>query len=168
LRWSCGVDDVTVGDEQCASTSHGLFPDERVPNGESIVVLVGIDIQPVDEVRSSLESFGERYTSKLFTTQEVASCGVDPGRASRGLAARFAAKEAVMKVLAPSGSVPPWKDIEVRTATDGQPTITLHNLAAALANERGITQVAISLSHAGGFAAAAAVASTVMDTGGDR
>lgn len=130
------------------------------------MLLVGIDLQPIDEVRSSLETFGDRYLRAVFTAQEVASCGVGHPRSPERLAVRFAAKEAVMKVLAPRGVAPPWRDVEVQRSDAGLPSIALHGAAAAMASERGIADVAISLSHAGGVAAAAAVASTTNDTGG--
>ena len=63
---------------------------------------VGIDIQPHVEVEESLSAFGERYTQLVYTTVELQGLSSDPKSAARTLAAIFAAKEAVMKVLAPS------------------------------------------------------------------
>jgi holo-[acyl-carrier protein] synthase len=120
-------------------------------------VLVGIDLQPIDEVKDSLRDFGDRYRHFLFTDHELESSGDSPATAS-SLAARFAAKEAVMKILDTQESVPPWRSIEVRRTLSGSPEIMLHGEAADLARRQGIQEISVSLSHAGGMAAAAVVA----------
>jgi holo-[acyl-carrier protein] synthase len=121
-------------------------------------ILVGIDVQPIDEVESSMREFGFRYTRRLFTDHELDSCGDNPLTAASGLAARFAAKEAVLKILNTTVSVPPWKDIEVTRAPGGQPEIVLRGEAAELARCQGVSQISLSLSHGGGIATAAVVA----------
>jgi holo-[acyl-carrier protein] synthase len=122
-------------------------------------VVVGVDIQPIDEVEASLVTFGNRYRRLLFTDQEVESCGDGPATASR-LAERFAAKEAVMKVLGVGKDVPPWRSIEVRRTNEGGPQIVLHGQAADLARRGGVHDVSVSLSHARGLAIATVVATT--------
>jgi holo-[acyl-carrier protein] synthase len=120
-------------------------------------VLVGIDIQPIDEVEDSLRTFGSRYRYLLFTDDELASCGDNPGTAA-SLAARFAAKEAVLKILDTREVVPPWRSIEVKRTEGGRPEIVLHGVAADMARHQGIRSVSVSLSHGGGIATAAVVA----------
>ena len=119
--------------------------------------LIGTDFQPIDEVEHSLETFGDRYRRRLFTDHELACCGDGPRTASR-LAERFAAKEAVMKILEAGELVPTWKSIEVRCSASGQPEIVLYGGAAALARSQGVHGLSLSLSHAGGIAAATVVA----------
>jgi holo-[acyl-carrier protein] synthase len=119
--------------------------------------LVGIDIQPIDEVRHSLEIFGDRYRRRLFTEHELASCGDNRATASR-LAERFAAKEAVLKILDTTEMVPPWRSIEVRSALGGGPEIALHDTAANLARRQGIDSFSVSISHDNRIAAATVVA----------
>jgi holo-[acyl-carrier protein] synthase len=127
-------------------------------------VVVGIDVQPIDEVEASLNSFGNRYRHLLFTDNELENCGDNPATASR-LAARFAAKEAVLKILNVGESVPSWRSIEVQRTNDGRPEIVLYDEAAALARRGGIRDLSVSLSHAGGIATAAVVATVNLETG---
>lgn len=111
---------------------------------------VGIDAQPVAEVRESLEMFGDSYRSKLFTDQEIASCGgwgASARTSAEGLAARFAAKEATFKALRVDARVPLWKEVEVVTANGGWPSLRLTGLADELAHEGGIMEFQVSLSH---------------------
>jgi holo-[acyl-carrier protein] synthase len=121
-------------------------------------ILVGIDVQPISEVEASLRTFGARYSRRLFTEHELECCGANPATASSGLAARFAAKEAVLKILDTRETVPSWRSIEVLRTASGRPEIVLHDEAADLASLQGIHEMSVSLSHAGGIAAAAVVA----------
>jgi holo-[acyl-carrier protein] synthase len=129
--------------------------------GEQMNVLVGIDIQPIEEVEDSLRTFGSRYRHLLFTDDELASCGERPGTAA-SLAARFAAKEAVLKILDIRETVPPWRSIEVKRTEGGRPEIVLHGVAADMALDQGIHDVSVSLSHGGGIATAAVVAAVEL------
>lgn len=117
---------------------------------------VGVDLTSVAEVTEALMRFGDRYTRRLFTDHEV-SCATGPGAAA-SLAARFSAKEAALKVLAPSGSRPPWRDIEVRQRPNGSCVVHLHARAAALARARGVGAMSVSLSHEAGLAVAVVAA----------
>ncbi len=121
-------------------------------------VLVGIDVQPVSEVASSMREFGERYTHRLFTDHELTTCGEDPVTSASSLAARFAAKEAVLKVLDSPSEAIAWKAIEVRRSTSRGPVIVLNGHAAEVANAKGITKMSLSMSHGGDTAAATVVA----------
>lgn len=119
-------------------------------------VLIGLDIQSIGEVAKSLEEFESRYTNKVFTDYEVTTCAGANEAAS--LAARFAAKEAVLKVLDTKRSVPAWKSIEVRREDDGLPRIVLSREAADIARRQGVRHLSLSLSHDGDIASAAVVA----------
>jgi len=123
-----------------------------------VKILVGIDVQPIDEVEASIREFGARYSRRLFTIHELESCGENPLTMARGLAARFAAKEAVLKILDTRGTVPSWKAIEVRRTEGGQPEIVLSGEAAELARRQGVGPMALSLSHGGAIATAVVVA----------
>jgi holo-[acyl-carrier protein] synthase len=121
-------------------------------------VRVGADLVAVRSVAESIECFGDRYLRRIYTEHEIASCDGLPAVASAGLAARFAAKEAALKVLRPSGHRPDWLSIEVVRHTEGWCSISLHGYAAALAAEAGIDELAVSLTHEEGVAAAVVVA----------
>ena len=108
--------------------------------------VVGIDMQSIEEVRASLIEFGARYTRRLYTNHEIEVCEENPGSAAREYAARFAAKEAALKILKVRDVAPSWKTIEVRRSTDGRPWMVLFGSAANLAQRRGINQIALSIS----------------------
>ncbi len=129
--------------------------------GETSLVRVGIDAQPVAEVRRALEEHGDRYRAKLFTEHEVASCGgwgAPPEHSAEGLAARFAVKEAVLKVLRVTDRIPLWTDIEVLREPGGWPSLKLTGVARELATEAALTEFEISLSHTEDVAVAVVVA----------
>jgi holo-[acyl-carrier protein] synthase len=107
-------------------------------------ILVGVDAQSVDEVEASLSRFGGRYTSKLFTEHEIGCCDGDANPA-RGFAARFAAKEAVIKILGSNGSVPLWKSIEVRCSMGRRPSIELLDDASMIASRQNLGHLRLSL-----------------------
>ena len=115
---------------------------------------VGIDLVKVAVVAEAVGEHGQRYLDRVYTTQEQVDCGAEPLK----LAARFAAKEAVMKVLEVGrDEALPWTDIEVIRQTSGAPTLALHGEAAKLAETRGIAQLALSFTHEDEYAAAVVV-----------
>jgi holo-[acyl-carrier protein] synthase len=119
---------------------------------------VGIDLVEVSQVADSMARFGPRYLNRLFTPHEL-SCArrgdtLDPQR----LAARFAAKEATLKVLRPTGAQPSWQSIELRRLPSGACELALHDSAAALAESEGITSMAVSVTHEDTMAASVVVA----------
>lgn len=149
---------VTQGCEHECSW-HDSVPTDATPTSErGTGVLVGIDVQSIDEVAASMREFGSRYVHRIYTDVEVEQCGDDPMTSARGLAARFAAKEAVMKILDVRDDVPAWKDIAVRRTASGRPEVILQGVAAQLARRQGLGHVSLSLSHTDSVAAAAVVA----------
>ncbi len=118
---------------------------------------VGIDLVSVQSVESSLQTHGRRYLDRVYTAREQSDCRHDEGFDAERLAARFAAKEAVMKVLRPPAAVP-WNSIGVRREPRGWASIEMTGAAAERASELEITDFALSLTHEDGLAAAAVVA----------
>jgi holo-[acyl-carrier protein] synthase len=120
---------------------------------------VGIDLVSVSSVRDSIQRHAERYLERIYTERELQDCrtpaGVDPER----LAARFAAKEATLKVLRPTDQTIPWRAIEVLRDPSGWVELQLSGPAAHLAAAAGLTDFSVSLTHEGGFASAIVVAS---------
>ena len=108
-------------------------------------VRAGCDVLAVQEVQDSLEAFGDRYLSKVFTTGEIDDCR-GSGRA-HGLAARFAAKEAVMKAFARPDMAFPFREIEV-TRDGSLPRVRLSGSVAKQARLQGWLSSSLSLSHA--------------------
>lgn len=133
--------------------------------GVSLRPRVGTDVQAVEPVLESLRGPQQRaYLSRVFTDGEIADSGLADGAellvAAQSLAARFAAKEAVVKVLRPAADTPrpPWKDIEVRREPSGEPRLQLHGAAARHAASAGLTSWTCSLSHDAGVAVAVVAA----------
>ena len=105
---------------------------------------VGVDIIEIHRVEAALNKFGERFLQRVYTELEAAFCR---GRTSE-LAARFAAKEAVMKALGRGwGAKVRWLDIEVARARSGKPEIVLHDKTAKFAEDLGIRRWALSITH---------------------
>ncbi|WAC18193.1 holo-ACP synthase [Luteolibacter sp. SL250] len=119
---------------------------------------IGIDVVEVDRIESAIARHGEPFLSRLFTDAERAYCAAQK-RAALHYAARFAAKEAVSKALGTGiGGEAGWLDLEIIRDPSGAPKLALHGSAAAFANDRGISEIQISLTHAKDYAAANAVA----------
>jgi holo-[acyl-carrier protein] synthase len=114
-----------------------------------------MDLVEIDEVRDSIQSFGERYLGRVFTPAELNECGASPAR----LAERFAAKEAILKALQVDGAVP-LAAIDTRAEGRGGLTVRLAGEAAELAERRGVGHIGVSVSRHRRHAAAVAVAVT--------
>jgi holo-[acyl-carrier protein] synthase len=108
-------------------------------------VRVGCDVMDIAEVRDSLSAFGERYLRKVFTDGELEDC-LGPQRVPR-LAARFAAKEAVIKAFAVPEMSFPLKEIEV-TRDGPLPVLRLSGGLAEQARRQGWLSTTLSISHA--------------------
>lgn len=121
-------------------------------------LLVGVDLVRVSEVSRSVARFGDRYVKRLFTDHEIAYCRSHPAAAAQRFAARFAAKEAAIKVLRPEDVRPELRFIEVRRAESGHCDLVLHGTAKTMAKARGIASLAVSLSHEEDLATAVVVA----------
>lgn len=122
------------------------------------LVLVGVDVQSISEVERSICQFGDDYLTRLYTDHERESCRGDARVTASGLAARFAAKEAVIKLLDAGDDAPGWRSIEVRRARGDHPEVVLHGRAAAIARRKGVDDISLSLSHDGDVAMATVVA----------
>ncbi|HJR64245.1 MAG TPA: holo-ACP synthase [Gemmatimonadaceae bacterium] len=121
---------------------------------------VGIDLVQISHIARSLDRYGERFTRKLFTEGEIAYCSREERLAAQRFAARFAAKEATVKVLRPAGRWVHWRDIEVRRDASGWCDIVLYARAKELARAAGLRALALSMSHQADFATAIVVAHT--------
>lgn len=116
---------------------------------------VGVDLVDTRRIRHVLDRYGTRFTERVYTSLERDYC---KGRVTR-LAARWAAKEAVVKVLGCGFGDVRWSDVEVLNDECGAPHLHLHDEALAQANALGLKEWAISLSHTQDYAIAFVVAS---------
>lgn len=128
------------------------------PVAPAIGALTGCDLQPVADVAGALAALGRRYTDRVYTPTEVAEAG-----GAAGLAARFAGKEAVMKLIGTTEGVE-LRTIEILRSASGRPTVVLTGPIAEAARARGIEAIDLSLSHTDVMAMAVAVA--VLHPGG--
>jgi holo-[acyl-carrier protein] synthase len=115
---------------------------------------VGIDLMAVEQIAGSVACHGDRFLERVYSSRELADSRRDPSR----LAAQFAAKEATMKALGRADEAIGWRSIEVLRDPAGRPSIQLSGAAAELANRRGVTSLAVSLTHERRHAAAVVVA----------
>jgi holo-[acyl-carrier protein] synthase len=119
----------------------------------------GVDIVELDRLCGALERHGERFLVRIYTSEEIARYHDRPPE----LAARFAAKEAVSKALGVGLSQLSvhgirWHDVEVLPDPLGKPILHLSGRARILAEEQGLRDWAISLSHGRDYAVAFVVA----------
>ena len=117
---------------------------------------VGIDIIEIDRIERAAARWGEHFLKRIYTDSELDLC---KNRAP-ALAARFAAKEAVMKALGTGIKGVAWRDIETLSNTEGRPVVHLHGGAQRTAKQLKLKEMAISLSHSRKHAIASALGST--------
>lgn len=107
----------------------------------------GVDIIEISRIREMLERHGDHFLARVFTPAETGYCREHADPCPR-LAARFAAKEAALKVIGTGwrdGIA--WTDVEVVSLPSGAPTLAVKGKAADVAAAMGITQWWVSLSH---------------------
>jgi len=126
-------------------------------------IRVGTDLCSVDQVAESIDRFGDRYLERVYTPDELSYCSSSPTQRNERLAARFAAKEATVKVLRTAGSRPEWRSIEIVRDPEGWCDIRLTGSAATLAESAGIVSLAVSMSHENDLASAVVIASVCAD-----
>ncbi len=121
----------------------------------------GIDIVETARIGRLVEEHGQHFLDRVFTPAEQAYCAKSVKRHHEHLAGRFAAKEAVLKVLGTGlrGGIA-WTDIEIAKDPSGQPHILLSGECLRIANLQGITRWHVSISHIRTHATASAIAET--------
>ncbi|MBF4160307.1 holo-ACP synthase [Nocardioides acrostichi] len=123
----------------------------------------GCDVQGVPAVTQARERFGARYLDHVFTAHEQQTCRARGAGCDASLAARFAAKEAVLKLLGAPDEIA-LREIEVRSDDRGAPTVRLHGAALAAARTLDVRDrdIALSLSHDAEVAMATAVTGALL------
>jgi holo-[acyl-carrier protein] synthase len=112
-----------------------------------VIVGTGIDLAEVPRIRASIERYGEKFLSRLYTPLERAYVERKANKYER-YAARFAAKEAGMKALGTGwrrGVT--WQDFEVANLPSGRPTLKLHGRAREIADQLGVKNISLSITH---------------------
>lgn len=118
----------------------------------------GIDLVDFARIGSMIQEHGQRFLDRVFTVREQTEAEGVKNRIEK-LAGRFAAKEAVMKLVGTGwrGGVA-WTDIEVTTGPMGEPRLEISGEIKRVADELGIGPIALSITHTANFAIASAVA----------
>jgi holo-[acyl-carrier protein] synthase len=111
---------------------------------------VGTDIVEIHRIEQAIRSWQDSFLRRIYTEAELDSC---QNRAS-SLAARFAAKEAVMKALGTGANGIGWRDIEILPNSQGAPVVRLHARAERKAKEKGIAKFSVTMSHCKEYAVA--------------
>lgn len=114
---------------------------------------IGIDIVEVERIRKACEK--RNFLEKIFTKEEIKSLTKNKFF-YQSLAARFAAKEAVVKALGTGIGTVRWKDIEILKDAKGKPIVNLYGKAKEKFYEKGFKCIEISLSHTKDYACAVA------------
>jgi holo-[acyl-carrier protein] synthase len=107
----------------------------------------GVDLCEVTRLRDAIARHGERLLHRVFTDREIAYAERKANKFER-YAARFAAKEAGMKALGTGwrGGLG-WRDLEVTNQRSGRPTLTFHGVAAKIAEQLGVRNISLSITH---------------------
>jgi holo-[acyl-carrier protein] synthase len=127
----------------------GTLPPGLVPPGTTEL---GIDIIKVERIRAALERFGPRFSRRVLTDAERRYVRDRP----ETMAGRWAAKEAVSKVLGLGVRGIGWQDIEIERLPTGQPAVRLHGRAATRATQLEMGRIAVSITHESDYAVAIA------------
>jgi holo-[acyl-carrier protein] synthase len=114
---------------------------------------IGTDIIEIERVKEAIERYGERFLKSVYTPDELKLYG----ERAHSLAASFAAKEAVMKVLGTGNRGVAWREIEVLHHETGKPYIRLHRRALEEAGKLGLEEIDVSMSHSRAYATATAI-----------
>lgn len=121
-----------------------------------MILGIGVDLTPVSRMQKAFDTHPDRLEARLFTDAERAYCRTK-AHAAQHFAARFAAKEALLKALhVPEGLR--WHELEVVNDGDGAPAFKLSGNAAAAALELGVRKLHLSITHADDAAMAFVVA----------
>ena len=126
-----------------------------------LVLRTGIDMVHVPRLATIWARYGTRFAQRIYTEREQVICGNRP----QALAGRWAAKEAIAKLLgvglqglgSGSGAVA-WHSIEVERDMQGKPVVVLHALARQRFDELGLSVIEVSISHDGEYVVASATA----------
>lgn len=120
---------------------------QKRPQGEQMIVGMGIDVAEVPRIQAVIESQKDRFLRRVYTLDEVAYCEQFKNKYER-YAGRFAVKEAAMKALGTGWSRGVrWVDVEVVRQRGGRPTLALKGEAKKIADAMGVKNIAVSITH---------------------
>jgi holo-[acyl-carrier protein] synthase len=107
------------------------------------VPFTGVDAAEVSRIGRAVERWGQRFLDRVYTPSEQRYCGSKTQR----LAGRFAAKEAISKVLGTGITYIRWKEMEILPDARGKPVVTLYGRALSVADALQLGDVSVSITH---------------------
>lgn len=123
---------------------------------------IGTDIIECLRIAQMIERHGELFIRRVYTEHEIGYCSTKKA-STQHYAGRWAAKEAVLKVLGTGWKRGiSWRDVEVRNKPSGAPTITLYAGARDVAEQLGMKKLHLSISHCRSHATAYAIAEGIL------
>jgi holo-[acyl-carrier protein] synthase len=120
-----------------------------VTSAQASRTAIGVDIIEISRISRAISRWQDSFLNRIYTSTEL-----EANHNVSSLAARFAAKEAVMKVLGTGTRDVGWKDIEILSNGDGAPSIRLYGRALRKSSEVGLVRFKVSLSHSRKYAVA--------------
>ena len=123
--------------------SFQVAPNLVIESAPMSAYFAGVDLLEIGRFQQVFDRHGQRFLDRIFTLREQDYCG----QRVPELAARFAAKEAVMKALGTGVRGIGWREIEVLANARGKPVVLLHGRAIRRANTIGMREIEISLTH---------------------
>jgi len=122
------------------------------------IIAHGIDLVDFPRIEDMINRHNEHFLDKVFTAAEQSYANANKNSVEK-FAGRFAAKEAILKLIGTGwrGKIA-WTDIEVINTESGQPQVNLSGEVKKIADNLGISQISVSITHTANFAIASAVA----------
>lgn len=118
---------------------------------------IGIDIVEISRIKNAMARWKDAFLKRIFTENEI-RYAQGKKSAYQHFAARFAAKEAVLKAIGDSSiNRIEWSDIEVLNDKFGKPVVRLNGEAKRIQKKKDISRIIISMSHTRSYAAANAI-----------
>src|SRR3989338_2470090 len=122
-----------------------------------MIVGTGVDIVEVFRMRDAINKWGMNFLTKVFTDKEI-KYSTSRRFAPQHFAARFAAKEAVVKAFGVARRFPlNWTDIEIFNDKEGKPIMSFNNDALKLKKTKKVDEVVVSMSHSKNYAIASVI-----------
>lgn len=122
------------------------------------IVGIGTDIVECVRIARMIEEHGELFLTRVYTDWEIRWCR-ERKHSTEHFAGHWAAKEAVLKCLGTAGRrALSWTDMEVRTASNGQPQVHAGGAAKERIQELRISNILLSIAHCRAYATATAIA----------
>lgn len=127
------------------------------------IIAHGIDLVDRPRIEQMVQRHGQRFLDRVFTSAEQSYAQRNKDSVEK-LAGRFAAKEAILKLMGTGwrGRIA-WTDIEVSNNPSGQPGVRLRGEVRNIAGNLGIGHISVSITHTANFAIASAVALAESD-----